>query len=147
MKLIAQAAVGFFCVLIGGVYGIQTRDSLFVILSLVIGLGSLIRTFSFYRLIRSKSYRVLSGICTKRESMLFKKIQQVTLIAEDQRIYFLSLNKNARLFPGHYYQLYFRQSSIPDTSYDNSLSDYLGYEEIPVIPEKDCGIVSIIDMF
>ena len=62
-KLIVQAAVGFFFVLVGCVYGIHSKDDIFITLSLLIGLCSLIRTCSFYRLIHNEAYRVLSGTC------------------------------------------------------------------------------------
>ena len=72
-KLIAQAAVGFFFVLVGCVYGIHSKDFIFIILSLFIGLCSSIRTCSFYWLVRNEAYQVLSGICIKQTSMPFKK--------------------------------------------------------------------------
>ncbi len=72
-KLIVQAAVGFFFVLVGCVYGIHSKDYIFIMLSLLIGLCSLIRTCSFYRLIHNGAYRVLSGTCIRQTSMPFKK--------------------------------------------------------------------------
>lgn len=137
MKLIAQAAVGFFCVLIGCVYGIQYKDSIFIILSLFIGLCSLIRTCGFYHLIRDESYLVLSGICMKQESMPFKKTRQITFVDENQREYILAPDKDIKLLSGHRYQLYFRQSAISDSGYENySSADFLGYEELPMVTEN-----------
>ncbi len=57
-KLTAQAAVGFFFLVVGCVYGIHSKDYIFIILSLFIGLCSLIRTCSFYRLIRNEAYQI-----------------------------------------------------------------------------------------
>lgn len=42
-KLIVQGAIGFFCVLFGCVYGLHTKDHIFLIMSLLIGIGSIIR--------------------------------------------------------------------------------------------------------
>ena len=48
-KLIAQAEVGFFFLLVGCVYGIHSKDYIFIMLSLLIGLCSLIHTCNFYQ--------------------------------------------------------------------------------------------------
>ena len=42
-KLVAQAAIGFFCVLFGCIIGLQTKDKILLIMSLVIGACCLIR--------------------------------------------------------------------------------------------------------
>ena len=137
-KLIVQAAVGFFFVLVGCVYGIHSKDDIFIMLSLLIGLCSLIRTCSFYRLIHNEAYQVLSGTCIRQTSIPFKKDRQIVLVDEIQREYRLTLDKNSGLLPGHHYRFYFRQSAIPDSSYKNYSSvDLLGYEELPVITKND----------
>ena len=133
-KLIVQVAVGFFFVLVGCVYGIHSKDDIFIMLSLLIGLCSLIRTFSFYRLIHNEAYRVLSGTCIRQTSMPFKKDRQIVLIDETQREYRLSLDKNINLLSGHHYRLYFRQSDGLDSGDNNySSTDLLGYEELPAV--------------
>ena len=135
-KLIVQVAVGFFFVLVGCVYGIHSKDDIFIMLSLLIGLCSLIRTFSFYRLIHNEAYRVLSGTCIRQTSMPFKKDRQIVLIDETQREYRLSLDKNINLLSGHHYRLYFRQSDGLDSGYENySSTDLLEYEELSIKDE------------
>lgn len=131
-KLIVQAAVGFFFVLVGCVYGIHSKDYIFIMLSLLIGLCSLIRTCSFYRLIHNGTYRVLSGTCIRQTSMPFKKEKQIVLVDESQREYRLTLDKDSGLLPGHCYRLYFRESDGLDSGYiSDSSMDLLGYEELP----------------
>lgn len=131
-KLIVQAAVGFFFVLVGCVYSIHSKDDIFIMLSLLIGLCSLIRTCSFYRLIHNGAYRVLSGTCIRQISMPFKKDRQIVLVDETQREYRLTLDKDSGLLPGRRYRLYFRESDGLDSGYiSDSSMDLLGYEEIP----------------
>ncbi len=131
-RLIVQAAVGFFFVLVGCVYGIHSKDYIFIMLSLLIGLCSLIRTCSFYRLIHNGAYRVLSGTCIRQISMPFKKDRQIVLVDETQREYRLTLDKDSGLLPGRRYRLYFRESDGLDSGYiSDSSMDLLGYEEIP----------------
>ena len=48
-KLIVQGAIGFFCVLFGCVYGLHTKDHIFLIMSLLIGVGSIIRVLALLR--------------------------------------------------------------------------------------------------
>ena len=131
-RLIVQAAGGFFFVLVGCVYGIHSKDYIFIMLSLLIGLCSLIRTCSFYRLIHNGAYRVLSGTCIRQISMPFKKDRQIVLVDETQREYRLTLDKDSGLLPGRRYRLYFRESDGLDSGYiSDSSMDLLGYEEIP----------------
>lgn len=135
-KLIVQAAVGFFFVLVGCVYGIHSKDDIFIMLSLPIGFCSLFRTFSFYRLIHNGAYRVLSGTCIRQTSMPFKKDRQIVLVDEPQREYRLTLDKDSELLPGHHYRLYLRQSDGLDSGYENySSTDLLGYEELSIRDE------------
>ena len=135
-KLIVQTAVGFFFVLVGCVYGIHSKDDIFIMLSLLIGLCSLIRTFSFYRLIHNESYRVLSGTCIRQTSIPLKKDRQIVLVDETQREYRLTLDKDSGLLPGHRYRLYLRQSDGLDSGYENySSTDLLGYEELSIRDE------------
>lgn len=130
-KLIVQVAVGFFFVLVGCIYGIHSKDDIFIMTSLLMGLCSLIRTCSFYRLIHNEAYRVLSGNCIKQTTLPFKKESQIVLIDENQKEYRLTLNKNSKLLPGHRYRLYFRQSGKLDSGYDSySSTDLLEYEEL-----------------
>ena len=135
-KLIAQAVIGFFFLLVGCVYGIHSKDDIFIILSLLIGLCSLIRTCSFYRLIHNEAYRVLSGTCIRQTSMPFKKDRQIVLVDETQREYRLTLDKDSGLLPGRRYRLYFRESDGLDSGYiSDSSMDLLGYEELPAVTE------------
>ena len=131
-KLIAQAVIGFFFLLVGCVYGIHSKDDIFIMLSLLIGLCSLIRTCSFYRLIHNRAYQVLSGTCIRQTSTPFKKDRQIVLVDEIQREYRLTLDKDSGLLPGRRYRLYFRESDGLDSGYiSDSSMDLLGYEELP----------------
>lgn len=135
-KLIAQAVIGFLFLLVGCVYGIHSKDYIFIILSLFIGLCSLIRTCSFYRLVRNGAYQVLSGICIKQTSMPFKKTNLTTLEDEMRREYRLTLDRDIKLFPGHHYRFYFRKPVGLDSDCSNCAStDLLGYEELPAVTE------------
>ena len=58
-KLVAISAIGFFCVLFGCIFGIATHDRLFILMSLLIGICSILRALSFYHLIHTHAY--LSG--------------------------------------------------------------------------------------
>ena len=135
-KLTAQTAVGFFFLLVGCVYGIHSKDDIFIMLSLLIGLCSLIRTFSFYRLIHNRAYQVLSGTCIRQTSIPLKKDRQIVLVDETQREYRLTLDKDSGLLPGHRYRLYFQESGGLDSDYNRySSTDLLGYEELPADTE------------
>ena len=131
-KLIAQAAIGFFFLLVGCVYGIHSKDNIFIILSLFIGLFSLIRTYNFYRLIHNEAYLILSGVCIKQTSMSFKKTNLTILTDDKNKEYRLTLDKDIKLVSGHHYRLYFRKTVDLDSGdIDYSSMDLFEYEELP----------------
>lgn len=70
-KLVAISAIGFFCVLFGCIFGIATHDRLFILMSLLIGICSILRALSFYHLIHITCLSSLDVSCTKREQTLF----------------------------------------------------------------------------
>lgn len=131
-KLVAQAAIGFFCVLFGSIYALHTKDRIFLIMSLLIGLCCLIRSMSLFRLIQKQYYYALEGLCSKKDQLLFHKNQQIVIIDKDGKEYTFTMDKRVRLLQGHYYRLFFRKP--PFTPFDNatppSVHDYLGMEEI-----------------
>ena len=133
-KLIAQAVIGFIFLLVGCVYGIHSKDDIFIILRLFIGLFSLIRTYNFYRLIHNEAYWALSGTCVKQTTLPFKKDSQIILVDENQREYTLTLDKDIKLLSGHHYRLYFRKAvGLDSGDIDYSSMDLLGYEELPAV--------------
>ena len=93
-KLVAISAIGFFCVLFGCIFGIATHDRLFILMSLLIGICSILRALSFYHLIHTHAYLSLDVSCTKREQTLFGKNQQYWFASDNGKEYAFSLEKN-----------------------------------------------------
>lgn len=131
-KLVAQAAIGFFCVLFGCIIGLQTKDKILLIMSLVIGACCLIRCISLHHLIHSGSYLTVEGYCSKREVSAFKKTQQIHLIGNDDREYQFTTEKSVKLLQGHYYRLYLRKSPNMAEQIYELPSNILGFEELTV---------------
>lgn len=143
-KLIAGGAIGFFCVLFGCVYGLSANDQILLLLSLGIGVGSLIRCISLYRLIHGKHYLCLEGLCVKRELTLLKQNLQVLFRDAGGKEYRFTLDKGVKLLQGYYYRLYFRTDSMPSANVKDSpvnttdaLRDFLGFEELASLEVGD----------
>lgn len=135
-KLVAVSAIGFFCVLFGCVYGIHSKDKMFLLMSILIGLCSLMRFVGLYRLIRAHRYFCLEGICMKREPTLLKRNHQILLQDVHGTEYRLTLDKDVKLLQGHYYRLYFRTDEPDDIRDDISNQDFLGFEELTSVAQK-----------
>ena len=131
-KLIAICAIGFLCFSFGIVYGLNTYDKSLCILSSLIGLCSIIRFFLLFRQIQTKSYRVLTGICTKHiSSSLWNKTQKIMFTTPEGTEYEFTLEKHIKLLAGHHYRLYFKPLSPGATEQLYSSHDFLGFEELP----------------
>lgn len=137
-KLVAQAAIGFFCVLLGCIIGLQTKDKILLIMSLAIGACCLIRCISLHHLIHSGSYLIVEGYCSKRDVSPLKKTQQIHLIGADDREYQFTTDKSVKLLQGHYYRIYFRKSPYNEEQSMGFNVNLLGFEELSSIsPSKD----------
>ena len=125
-KLVAQVAIGFFCILFGGIYGLLSHDQILFVLSIFICIGSFIRAAGLYRLIRTNSYISLAGLCTKREPTMFKRSLHIFFTSTDEKEYQFTLDKSSKLLQGRYYRLYFRTTKNSPISFE----DFLGFEEL-----------------
>lgn len=128
-KLVVHGTIGFFCVLFGCVYGLYSKDKILLMMSLAIGLCSVIRIFTLLKIIRSKSYHTLTGTCTKCESTLFRKNQQIYFCTTEGKEYQFTLDKHVKLQKGHYYCLYFQKTPYREKFQDLS-SNLLGFEDL-----------------
>lgn len=130
-KLAAICAVGFLCVIFGCAYAFHQKDRIFLVLSLLIGLCSIVRFLTFYHLVRTKAYLTFDGICVKREAGLFARNRKYLFRNCDSREFFFTLDKKVKLLQGHAYRLYFRkppQYSFQESSQQHG--DFIGFEEI-----------------
>lgn len=131
-KLVAICAIGFFCLFFGIIYAIYSKDSIFLMLSLSVGLCSALRFFLLFRVIRSKRYYTLTGSCVKREMTLFGKNQEILFrtMEEPKCEYRLTLAKNIKLLAGHSYRLYFQYYGTELSDGNFSPHGFLGFEEL-----------------
>lgn len=135
-KLIVQGAIGFFCVLFGCVYGLHTKDHIFLIMSLLIGIGSIIRILALLRTAKKQAYTELIGTCIKREVSPLTKHQQILFQTADQTEYRFTLDKHSKLLTGHHYRLYFRRQAGLQME-NNPRPELLGYEELSSIDKTN----------
>ncbi|EET59061.1 hypothetical protein BRYFOR_08970 [Marvinbryantia formatexigens DSM 14469] len=131
-KLVAQAAIGLFCIVFGSVFAFHANDLLFFIMSLAIGICCIVRFILLHRTICQKRYQTISGTCVSREPSFIRKTQQIRLLDFEGSEHVFTVDKNVKLLQGHTYQIYFRPSPSDDASISNG---FLGFEEI-IKPEK-----------
>ena len=76
-RLAAICAVVLFCVLFGCVYALSQKDTILLVMSLLLGVCCIIRFLLLYQAVKAENYRVLEGICVKREKSPLTRNQQV----------------------------------------------------------------------
>ena len=131
-RLAAICAVGLFCVLFGGVYALSQKDTILLVMSLLLGVCCIIRFLLLYRTIKTEDYLILEGTCVKREKSPLTRNQQVLFRTADGKEYRFSLKKNTRLLAGHSYRLYFKKERTLEENSGKALHDpaLIGYEEL-----------------
>ena len=93
-RLAAICAVGLFCVLFGGVYALSQKDTILLVMSLLLGVCCIIRFLLLYHTIKTEDYLILEGTCVKREKSPLTRNQQVLFRTTDGKEYRFSLEKN-----------------------------------------------------
>lgn len=134
-KLVAQAAIGFFCVIFGCIFSIQTKDSILFAMSFILGICSMIRTVTFFQLIKKKNYIVIEGCCRNKELSMFGKHQHILFFDTNEQEYHFTFSKDAKLLQGHLYRLYFRRNPDTNIPLPQTTDHLLAYEELSALTE------------
>lgn len=131
-RLAAICAVGLFCVLFGGVYALSQKDTILLVMSLLLGVCCIIRFLLLYQAVKAEHYYVLEGTCIKREKSPLTRNLQVLFHTADGKEYRFSLEKHTRLLAGHSYRLYFKKESRLEENAGDLLHTpaLIGYEEV-----------------
>lgn len=131
-RLAAICAVGLFCVLFGCVYALSQKDTILLIMSLLLGVCCIIRFLLLYHAVKAEHYYVLEGTCIKREKSPLTRNLQVLFHTADGKEYRFSLEKHTRLLAGHSYRLYFKKESRLEENAGDLLHTpaLIGYEEV-----------------
>ena len=138
-RLAAICAVGLFCVLFGGVYALSQKDTILLVMSLLLGVCCIIRFLLLYHAVKAENYRVLEGICIKREKSPLTRNQKVLFRTTDGKEYRFSLEKHTRLLAGHSYRLYFKKESPLGENAGDLLHTpaLIGYEELMEVAAEE----------
>lgn len=138
-RLAAICAVGLFCVLFGGVYALSQKDTILLVMSLLLGVCCIIRFLLLYRTIKTEDYLILEGTCVKREKSPLTRNQQVLFRTTDGKEYRFSLEKHTRLLAGHSYRLYFKKENRLEEKAGDLLHTpaLIGYEELTEVSAEE----------
>lgn len=138
-RLAAICAVGLFCVLFGCVYALFQKDTILLVMSLLLGVCCIIRFLLLYHTIKTEDYLILEGTCIKREKSPLTRNQQVLFRTADGKEYRFSLEKNTRLLAGHNYRLYFKKERTLEENSGKALHDpaLIGYEELMEVAAEE----------
>jgi len=138
-RLAAICAVGLFCVLFGCVYALSQKDTILLVMSLLLGVCCIIRFLLLYQAVKAENYRVLEGICVKREKSPLTRHQQVLFRTSDGKAYRFSLEKDTRLLAGHSYRLYLKKEHRLEEKAGDLLHTpaLIGYEELTEVSAEE----------
>ena len=138
-RLAAICAVGLFCVLFGCVYALSQKDTILLVMSLLLGVCCIIRFLLLYQAVKAEHYYVLEGTCIKREKSPLTRNLQVLFHTADGKEYRFSLEKHTRLLAGHSYRLYFKNESLQEEMAGDLLHTpaLIGYEELMEVAAEE----------
>jgi hypothetical protein len=130
-KLIATLAIGFACLFVGIIYSITTKDTIFLVLSMVLFSCSLIKTLFLYLIIKRQNYFSFCGTCLEIKRNILRRTSIITFKLDDGSIFNLSLDRVMKLRKEVQYELYFEinKNSVPQQNFIDSMR-FLCLEEL-----------------
>ena len=134
-KTLLTLLTGTGCFLFGIAYYLYAADRIFLILSCMVLLISLYKSFHIYSIVAKKGYETVEGICIGITAKLIGKCNKVKMMDDKGIESMLYLNKSCKLKIGYRYKLYFSQGSqinIGSEYLNTALAtdSFLGYEDL-----------------
>ena len=118
---------------------VENDKRILLVMSLLLGVCCIIRFLLLYQAVKAENYRVLEGICVKREKSPLTRNQQVLFRTSDGKEYRFSLEKHTRLLAGHSYRLYFKKENRLEEKAGDLLHTpaLIGYEELTEVSAEE----------
>lgn len=107
-RLILTFLAGIGCFAVGLALYFYIQDKPFLLLSALLFLCSCLKTVFLYRLIQSRSYTVLEGICTDNRARPFGKFREILLTDSAGDRHLILAGKDCRVLTGCRYRFYFK---------------------------------------
>lgn len=134
-KILLTLLTGGGCFLFGVAYYLYAADRIFLILSCMVLLISLYKSFHIYGIVSKKRYETVEGICVGITSKLIGKCNKIKIMDNDGIESMLHLSKGCKLKIGHKYTFYFTQGGQINigSEYLNTVlatDSFLGYDDL-----------------
>lgn len=134
-KVLLTALIGIGCMIAGIAYYIYARDVVFLILSGLMLLFSMLRSIGVYRTIVGRKYKIIEGTCVRMSVKPFRKQSRILVLDKKGVETTLSLGKQCKVKIGSRYRFYFKHNerlSIGSEYWDTILStdNFLGFEDL-----------------
>jgi len=147
-KFVLTALIGVGCLIIGGAYYIFTKDSIMLLLSVMVFVFSVIRSVTLYHVIAKQKYETVEGTCVGVGAKPLKKYYTVKIMDDAGIESSLRLGKQAKIKIGFRYRFYFKKSErlpLGGGYFDTALASdqFLGFEELGefISQDKDSAAV------
>ena len=111
-RLALTLLVGAGCLFTGSVFFLHERDASFLILSILLSVGSAAKATMLALQIKRRSYYVLEGTCTDVRLKPFRNSYDIVLTDQDGSEHLLRIGKDQKIRLGISYRFYLK---APDT--------------------------------
>lgn len=135
LRLLFTVLIGTGCLAVGISYCLFTRDMIFLALSGLVFLFSLLRGLSLWRTIAFRQYEVVEGTCVGITAKALRRQIKIRMMDENGEETALCLGKQSKVKIGFRYRFYIksgRRLSLGSEYFDTALStdQFLGFEEL-----------------
>lgn len=134
-RILFTALIGAGCLAVGIAYFLFSRDMVFLALSGLVFLFSLLRGIGLWHTIMQRHYEVVEGTCIGISAKPLRQQSKVRIMDESGVETALRLGKQPKIKIGFRYRFYFKRDkrlSVGSEYFDTALStdQFLGFEEL-----------------
>jgi hypothetical protein len=146
-KSLFTVLLGLGFLLVGGAYYIYAKDRIFLVLSILMFVFSLMRSAGLYRTSVGEKYEIIEGTCVGIAVKSFRKQTRVRLLDQNGIETTLCIEKQAKVKIGFRYRFYFKQNgqlTFGSEYLDTVLSTdhFLGFEVLGEFVAQDGDTIS-----
>lgn len=134
-RIFVTVLIGAGFLTVGIAYFLFSRDTVFLVLSSLVFLFSLLRGFGLWRTVAGGQYEVVEGTCVGISAKPLRKQSRIRIMDENGVETALCLGKQSKVKIGFRYRFYFKSGqrmSVGSEYFDTALStdQFLGFEEL-----------------
>ncbi len=132
-KIIITMLIGLGCLILGVAYFFMAHDTIFLCLSGIIFVVSIVKALGYFNIAKKKQYETVVGTCVFIAPVMLRKFMKIKIMDAEGVETTVNLRKGSKLKIGEKYCLYFKRNTtrIVESDFIETMlatDNFLGFE-------------------